>query len=58
MDLSVPNNFLSNVGSTSTEMIGNLGGVSALIIGIFLAFLVLEIVLRALGVDKDKPDGV
>jgi hypothetical protein len=48
MNIPIPGNFVSTVASSTTTMIGSLGSVSTLIIGLLLAFLVLELVLRVL----------
>lgn len=45
MNITIPSSFLSSVASSSTTMIANLGGVTYVIIGLFLAFFVLELVI-------------
>jgi len=54
MNLPIPENFIGSIASSSTTMIGNLSGVAALIFGVLLAFLIVEMVISALR--KETPE--
>jgi hypothetical protein len=52
MDIGIPNNFLSSVASSSSQIFSEVSGVVTLLIGIFLAFMVIELVINALRGDR------
>lgn len=54
MNIGVPENFISNVASSSSALTSQLSGVITLLIGIFLAFLIARMVIDVLrGNDND-----
>jgi len=55
MDIGIPTNFIAEVATNTTLMLDETKAISALIIGILLAFLVIGMVVNAL--QKDELDG-
>jgi len=45
MDFGIPTNFVSNVASTTTSGLSSMGGVTELLTGLLLAFLVADILI-------------
>ena len=52
MTIDIPSNFVVNVASSSTSMLSSLGGVSTLIIGITLAFIILNLAISVFSKDE------
>ena len=48
MDFGIPANFVSSVASSTTVGLSSMGGISELLIGLLVAFLVFDILLGAM----------
>lgn len=46
--IQLPTDFIANVLAQATALLGNLGGYIALIVGVLLAVLVIEILIGAI----------
>jgi len=45
MDFGIPNDFVANVASTTTQGLSSMGGITALLGGLLLAFLVADVLI-------------
>jgi len=45
MDFGIPSNFVATVASSTTTGLSSMSGITELLVGILIAFLVLDIIL-------------
>lgn len=53
MDFGIPSNFVSIVASTTSQGLESTSGISGLLFGVLLTFLILEIIIGMLLVKGD-----